>query len=799
MKLYEETIEIERSEDGGKEIDFGIEYEDMPQIMDLLRNKMYENKIRAILREYSTNAVDANIEGGNKDKLIKVDLPTRINPCLKIRDFGPGLSEDEITRIYTKYGKSTKRDSNEVTGALGLGCKSAFCYTDMFQIISWNNGTKTIYTSYIDESKRGKIRVDHTEKSTEPNGIQIVIPVTDKNDLHAFVQEAKFVYRFFNPRPEITGYTNADIFGEEKTPIMKGDDWRVYDRESHYHGTSYAVMGNIGYPINLNNKELTEGLPNSIYQFLSNLTVEFDFAIGDLSFTASREGLEYNKNTISSITEKAKKIAAEILVNVDKEIRNASSFAEANRIYANTFGYKHNSWGSRSTIRQILAQVAKDNGMSLDFKWKGRTVNGYLFKLDEEDAKKFDSDLKDQNPTDFKLLKYNFSSSSRTKCGYTLYESIAYAIPLFEDMNNFRDAKTWYGIKDTSNNLKKRINAIYKDKGMQCHGHDGIYLFTFKDAKTEKRYTKKYHLDEIGLTPISEIEPLKEDKIPGVGVDPALKAKHSAQAFVLTDKPDGNSSVNSNHWKKEDVDLDEGGIFVKIDKFRANHPSNGHTFSPFEFRDKVKTLKEITGKDVKEVYGFKQKTLDKMTKDQKKKWTNIFDVIQKFLDKLEKDYEIKEFFVSDFYIPCNKFFNEDWKTVEPHIQGTEFAKLIKPVFDLKEKLENKDFMGILSFYATEKSLSYNKNFGHQYFGKKILDFGEIQTTILKEYTMLNHIGLFGSSGWSPLATHNGYSLKNILTEIGDYARLVEGKPKQAPPVPPTKTKTPKKSIPIKNV
>ena len=100
-------------------VSFGIKNEGLAHIFNVLRNQLYSDKILAVLREYSCNAVDAHVEAGCPDKPIKVTLPNRMNLNLQIRDYGLGLSEQDIQDIYAYYGESTKRNSNSLIGQLG--------------------------------------------------------------------------------------------------------------------------------------------------------------------------------------------------------------------------------------------------------------------------------------------------------------------------------------------------------------------------------------------------------------------------------------------------------------------------------------------------------------------------------------------------------------------------------------------------------------------------------------------------------------------------------------------------------
>ena len=95
----------------------------MAHVMAILTN-LYANAPLAVLREYATNARDSHVAAGS-DRPIEVDLPTDLNPSLVIRDFGVGLSEQEIIDVYARYGASTKRDTDDQVGAFGLGWRLA--------------------------------------------------------------------------------------------------------------------------------------------------------------------------------------------------------------------------------------------------------------------------------------------------------------------------------------------------------------------------------------------------------------------------------------------------------------------------------------------------------------------------------------------------------------------------------------------------------------------------------------------------------------------------------------------------
>lgn len=114
-------------------------------IFDILRSKMYSNKIGAVAREIASNSRDANREA-KTDKNIEIEftndnfLSTIGDTSIIFRDYGIGISPDRMETIFLKYAASTKRDSDLQTGGFGIGSKTPFCYTDSFVIKTINEG-----------------------------------------------------------------------------------------------------------------------------------------------------------------------------------------------------------------------------------------------------------------------------------------------------------------------------------------------------------------------------------------------------------------------------------------------------------------------------------------------------------------------------------------------------------------------------------------------------------------------------------------------------------------------------------
>jgi len=136
----------------------GMDEAGMDVLMSLLSN-MYSDGYLAVVREYGCNARDSHVEAG-VDRPIEVSLPTILEPQFKVQDFGVGLSHDEILNVYARYGASTKRDSNAMIGAFGIGAKSAFTVGNAFTVTGVKNGEKTIAMFSLEQGGKPEVLAD---------------------------------------------------------------------------------------------------------------------------------------------------------------------------------------------------------------------------------------------------------------------------------------------------------------------------------------------------------------------------------------------------------------------------------------------------------------------------------------------------------------------------------------------------------------------------------------------------------------------------------------------------------------
>ena len=334
-----------------KSADFGIEDSDLSHIMGILRSQIYSDKLLAVIREYSTNAVDANTEAGNTAP-ISVILPTLEDPVLSFRDFGHGLSDEEVCNLYVKYGASTKRSSNDYTGCLGIGCKAGFAYGDSFQVISYTKSHVTTWLARIDESQRGTISMLNKQtNTTRATGTDVRVTIR-KSDIDTCVTKAKEFFKYWKVQP----HCNIEL--NKLSIIESTDDWALQGEKSgnHHYGRNYGganlVMGNIRYPIDANQLNAN----NNAGVLAKSNSVIIYAPLGSVDIAANRESLEYTDRTRNALVAMTNNMLIDLVSRTTKHVASQSS-----RIKASISADKYASVLPSELHRYIVSKCTWNN------------------------------------------------------------------------------------------------------------------------------------------------------------------------------------------------------------------------------------------------------------------------------------------------------------------------------------------------------------------------------------------------------------------------------------------------------
>jgi hypothetical protein len=546
---------------------------DSSKIFSILRSNIYSDKMLAVVREYSTNGWDGHILAGTPDRPLKVTLPTTLAPVFKVRDFGVGLSEESVLNIYTTYGESTKESSNDFNGTFGLGSKSAFAYGNSFDIISFFEGTKTMYTAYLDESNIGKIRKVYSEPTTEHNGVEINVAVKNA-DIRQFNETARKFYQHFVPCPV---FINADdtfnLFMEEAhnpQVIARGTDWFSYIPKTHDAVDNIIVMGNVAYTINL------DAIPNKSDKFIllrrgyysrNQPAYKIEAPIGSLSITASRESLEYDARTIAWINAKVDSMIIEMAQSIQVDVDNVKNSAWNTGVIVNAFGGGYNS----STY----------------------------FVLD---AVKFDGKIKLHYSNHSIVYSTTALRLAQNEIGYT--EMASYGTYFSTSRLKSYKVTTLYPSKKYI--FVANVAGKVKEKDVNSHIR-GVHASVGADREiirvnlpTEESLDKfKKHLMFLGAE-IVDIEKYPSLRYSSGRVSvPSQRGKDMGKAKVF-EYQNTDHKTKSENWEISDKDVNtDGGVYIRI----TNYDSAVYPGGVRAVQQRIKQLSHLLGQDEPTIYG----------------------------------------------------------------------------------------------------------------------------------------------------------------------------------------------------
>lgn len=400
MKLADRTVEIHSR---GIESSNQFTIAQTSKMFKILSDSLYSDKVMAVIRELSTNAYDAHISAGNKNPF-RITLPNRTNPNFVVRDYGTGLSQQDMEQLYTTYGASNKNDSNDFVGCLGLGSKSPFAYTKSFSTSSYYNGTKYSYIAAMDEAGVPSLNLFDISPTKEPNGLEISFAVKHY-DFDEFATKSKRIFHYFKMKPIIEGGTDGSLSDHSYSHtniVIEGSGWKIgrvsNDHSKYpsiYNGPGsgiIAIMGNIAYPVdstkiigeedkNTNEtiqkwnrafkKADVDNWKHLVKEILNaGLYLEIQFGIGELEMDVSREGLQYTKDVIQTLRNRTLEIYMHLKEDMTTKLQSCTNLVEAYITYYNLSDLA-GGWTAGASWTDPSGKVHElSSGTDLDYTFK---------------------------------------------------------------------------------------------------------------------------------------------------------------------------------------------------------------------------------------------------------------------------------------------------------------------------------------------------------------------------------------------------------------------------------------------
>ncbi len=589
------------------------------QLMTNLSKTLYSDEIRAVIRELSTNAWDSHVDAGNTHLPFKVQLPNDAGRIFSIRDYGTGLSRQDVLQMYTKYGGSDKSNSNDFNGMFGLGSKSPFAYTNTFDTISYYNGRKYTFVNIKDKEGTPTIQLMREEDTDEPNGLEITL-IGKGHDNWNWLDKAQDIYQHFPLHP--SGIEKAN---EPPTSELSGDGWAIYDDLR----SPKAVMGWVAYPINPN--QLLEGLAEekvteiakikdvpSWYKYLKkpkqeeekvvnidkssfvgndrafyrrllgSIGLRLYFDIGEVSFDLGREKLRYSEETIKAVKNKLDKVGCDLYEVIQADIDALGSRMEAIIFVKNL-----------KTTKYSDVFPALENRFR--FTYKGvEILNTSSFRFSQA------------------ITRYYKNTDNRKT---TISREYPSSIPVPTNL----DGMPAIFLNDVKTGAMSRCRKYVREDNGAILLVDPGYLTDVVNALGCKRdFIKK----------VSTID--KPERV--------VRVTNGIPGYVFTqDKTKYSYACKDMYWTNEDIDLSQGGFYVHVNsyKYASTYNRTGTLYSTNGMQPPSKLLRilndvsELTGKETPRVVGVTASKLDPFNSSSK--WTNILDHMENLVREYAKN------------------------------------------------------------------------------------------------------------------------------------------------------------------
>jgi hypothetical protein len=385
-------------------------------IFDILRNKMYKDKIGAVCREVASNSRDANREC-DSDKPVEIEIisPNKIlsmgHLSISFKDYGTGIPPNKMSDIFLKYGVSDKRSTNKLTGGFGLGSKSPFAYNDTFTVITVadfaepvykEEGTvqrvdpvtdvvrlyprqvvdyykpserrKYKYTAMLDSSGKGKMVLFSNEIFEGETGTQIIVPINSDNDRYKFEKDS---LKYTKTWGDEVVYKNFLYSADVLETAYEDDDVAIYKSQYYQPTTMQLLIDGIPYPLDMDIVKIKDTVGRTNNKYLTVLK----FETGELTISANRESVQYDDDTTELIQNKAETLKTKLAGLTKTHIEEQETYLDACVIsyYVNKASY--NMINAPALTGAIIAHSKSVGYKFKNLTWRGiPTVDRFYFK-----------------------------------------------------------------------------------------------------------------------------------------------------------------------------------------------------------------------------------------------------------------------------------------------------------------------------------------------------------------------------------------------------------------------------------
>ena len=327
--ILEKQTEAHILQDGESQetVKMSLDLDSAQVLMQMLSKNLYSDSIGSTIRECASNALDSHRRAGS-DKPIIVSFKRNSQADtyeFAVEDFGIGLDADDVVNIISKYGKSTKRNSNTELGMMGLGFKAPLAYSSSFYFVARKDGMERKYMMYEGEDTNS-IDLLYEKPTTECNGVKVIVPVT-YYDRHNFTQKIKEQLAYFE---------NVYFDVDQSIGYAVSNDFVIY-RSEHFQFSSMATnnhmhlcLDNVSYPIDWEKLGIDR----------INIKIALRFSLSDGLFpTPNREAIRYTQEAKQVILNKLAQVADVFMEKFNESISDSANIDSIMSFYGNRNKY----------------------------------------------------------------------------------------------------------------------------------------------------------------------------------------------------------------------------------------------------------------------------------------------------------------------------------------------------------------------------------------------------------------------------------------------------------------------------
>jgi len=758
MKLQGDTREVMK---GGVGQVSAFTIKATGKAFQILSSGLYSNKILAVIRELSCNAYDAHVEAGKADVPIEVYLPNTLRPTFTVKDFGTGLSDYQIrggyaltgstkvimsledgaklideyekqaaknpktkppsierkNGLYNSYFESTKQDSNDFIGALGLGSKSPFSLVSSFSVESRVGGTKRLYTAFVDEQGMPSIALVGESSTTEPNGMTVSMAVK-QDDIFRFASEAQQALMYFNPYPIVRGTANFAPLPLEY--ITQGKNWGIRPSLRTNWDGARVIQGNVAYPLDA--KQLTQHTTDKMVNAFLCLAVDINVPIGAVDVAASRESLQYNAYTIDSLLKIINEAVGELGTVIQAEFNKRETLWEATRLFVS---YSQSDSYSLRNVFERLCDLPRTKNHP-GFTWRGKPI---------------DNDITFRYYNDIKTTTI-ISASTRTHRGkgrlsvYGRLMPTAITGKVTETVTIQPRKNTLVFVDDKIKDANQRIMQYIMSL---CNNHNRDVIIIRAISKSS------YNQQEI-------------DKVINLLGDPSVILASSLDKVISTAskqpyaKRDRNTRLQwkgfpthkgctrrtFSHlcWTQEQVDIKDGGFYVPIERFTIINAKNKNTS---DFGVLIASADTLGLWDASTpIYGFNEKDL--LAIKDNKKWKNLFIHLEEQFKSINTDDTLLHRLAAmsainhTLGLGISKNIIDKWSRIDASLKNCSFKDFFAKLVYWKNGCQRIDSQAAIAFSNAIGMTSFNG-----LFDRNVQTLNQEWANLQKEYKMFELI------------------------------------------------------------